>query len=130
MVMVLTMFMMILTMVMILEEEYLKMINCDKVGEEWEDILNLDRGALLQELHRQLDVVLLLDNVPGDLSHRIKQQHIQEERQRHKDTSAGTLSLDLLRQIVKPPLLHKLHDYDVLDKNKLQANIFTSNHYD
>ena len=83
MVMVLTMFMMILTMMMISEEEYLKMVNCDKVREEWEDILNFDRGALLQELHRQLDVVLLLHHVPGNLSHRIKQHHIQEERQRH-----------------------------------------------
>ena len=83
MVMVLTMFMMILTMMMISEEEYLKMVNCDKVREEWEDILNFDRGALLQELHRQLDVILLLDNMPGDLSHRIKQHHIQEERRRH-----------------------------------------------
>ena len=88
--MVLTMFMMILTimviisrMVMILEEGYLKMVNCHKVREEGEDILNLDRGALLQELHRQLDVVLFLDHVPGNLSHRIKQHHIQEERQRH-----------------------------------------------
>ena len=87
--MVLTMFMMILTMMiistmaMILEEEYLKMINCHKVREEGEDVLNLDRGALLQELHRQLDVVLFLDHVPGNLSHRIKPHHIQEERQRH-----------------------------------------------
>ena len=46
--MVLTTFMMILTMrvistmVMILDEEYLKMVNCDKVREEWEDVLNLD----------------------------------------------------------------------------------------
>ena len=47
----------------------LEVVDGDKVGEEGEDVLDLDGRALLQELHRQLDVVLLLDHVLGYLNH-------------------------------------------------------------
>jgi len=41
----------------------LEVVDGDKVGEEGEDVLDLDGRALLQELHCQLDVVLLLDHM-------------------------------------------------------------------
>ena len=47
----------------------LEVVDGDKVGEEGEDVLDLDGRALLQELHCQLDVVLLLDHVFGNLNH-------------------------------------------------------------
>ena len=47
----------------------LEVVDGDKVGEEGEDVLNLDGWTLLQELHRQFDVVLLLDHMLSYLNH-------------------------------------------------------------
>ena len=47
----------------------LEVVDGDKVGEEGEDVLNLDGRTLLQELHCQFDVVLLLDHVLGYLKY-------------------------------------------------------------
>lgn len=41
------------------------MVDCDEVWEKWQDVLNLDKFTLLQEMHRLLDVVLLPHHMFG-----------------------------------------------------------------
>ena len=57
----------------------LEVVDGDKVGEEGEDVLDLDRGALLQELHCQLDIVLLLDHVFSYLNNKYVVTNLNED---------------------------------------------------
>ena len=45
------------------QTEYLEVVDGDKVGEEGQDVFYLEQVALVKELHRPADVLLLLDHV-------------------------------------------------------------------